>query len=98
MTAPTADLQAAATVVDQAANVVATATKVLASGSIDEQQVLAYDLAHAAAAIEIARSLLDYGGKGDLEGRITCAFVADAVHDLSAKLLGREPAWGLEAG
>jgi (2S)-methylsuccinyl-CoA dehydrogenase len=98
MTAPTADLQAAATVVDQAAHVVATATKVLASGSIDEQQVLAYDLAHAAAAIEIARSLLDYGGKGDLEGRISCAFAADAVHDLATKVFGREADWGVEPG
>ena len=50
-------------------------------------QVLAYDLAHAAAAVETARSLLDYGAKGDLEAAITCAFVADAVDDLAVPAL-----------
>ena len=46
------------------------------------QQVLAYDLAHAAAQVATARAMLDYGAKGDVEARITCAFVADMVHDL----------------
>ena len=36
-----------------------------AAGSIDDNQVVAYDLAHAAAAVETARTLLDYGAKGD---------------------------------
>jgi (2S)-methylsuccinyl-CoA dehydrogenase len=92
------DLQAAASVVDQASKVVEAAAKVLAAGSIDEQQVLAYDFAHAAAGVEISRSLLDYGAKGDVEAKITCAFVADAVHDLAAKVFGREATWGVEAG
>jgi (2S)-methylsuccinyl-CoA dehydrogenase len=97
MTSP--DLTAAATVIDRASEVVATATRRLATaGSIDDHQVLAYDLAHAASAVETARGLLDYGGKGDLEGRITCAFVADAVHDLASKVFGREADWGVEPG
>jgi (2S)-methylsuccinyl-CoA dehydrogenase len=98
MTDARADLQAAAAVVDQASTVVDAAARTLAAGSIDEQQVVAYDFAHAAAAIETARSLLDYGAKGDVEARITCAFVADAVHDLATKVFGREAEWGVEPG
>ena len=39
-----------------------------------------------------------YGAKGDVEARLTCGFVADAVHDLASKLLGREALWGVERG
>ena len=59
-------------------------------------QVLAYDLAHAASAVATAKALLDYGAKGDVEARITCAFVADVVHDLVSKLIGREQLWGVD--
>ena len=91
MTAP--DLTAAATVVDNAHSVVDTATRLLlVNGGPDENQVLAYDVAHAAATVETARAMLTYGAKGDLEGRIACAYVADAVGELVAKLFGREPA------
>jgi (2S)-methylsuccinyl-CoA dehydrogenase len=97
MTAP--DLAAAATVIDLASGVVDAATRRLAAaGSIDDHQVLTYDLAHAASAVAMARGLLDYGAKGDLEGRITCAFVADAVGDLAGKVFGREDDWGVEPG
>lgn len=89
----------AAAAVDIAHQAVESGTRALAAaGSIDDNQVLAYDLAHAAAAVEIARALLDYGSKGELEARITCAFVADAVHDLASRVLGREEAWGIDAG
>ena len=37
-------------------------------------------------AVETARSMLDYGAKGDVEARLTCAFVADAVHDLASRV------------
>ncbi len=97
MSAP--DLAAAATVIDIASGVVDAATRRLAAaGSIDDHQVLAYDLAHAAAAVATAEGLLDYGAKGDLEGRITCAFVADAVGELAGKVFGREDDWGVEPG
>ena len=70
------------------------ATRSLAeTGSIDADQVLAYDLAHAAAALETARSMLDYGAKGDLEARLTCVFVADVLADLASKVWGRESIW-----
>ncbi len=96
MSAP--DLDAAASAVDAASNVVRRALAHLAAtGSVEEDQVVAYDLAHAAAAVETARTLLDYGAKGDEEARITCAFVADAVADVAARLYGREAAWGVGA-
>src|SRR5204863_8152578 len=91
------DLSAAAAAVDLARSVVHDGIVALAaSGSIDDNQVLAYDLAHAAAAVETARTLLDYGGKGEVEARLTCAFVADAIAELVAKLVGREQLWGTD--
>ena len=96
MTAP--DLAAAATVIDLASQVVDAAVGRLAATSIDDNQVLAYDVAHAASAVATAKGLLDYGAKGDAEGAITCAFVADAVADLAGKVFGREAEWGVEAG
>jgi (2S)-methylsuccinyl-CoA dehydrogenase len=95
----TPDLQTAADVIDLAARAVGKGVRHLATiGGPDRHQVLAYDIAHAASAVETARSLLDYGGKGEHEGLITCAFAADMAHDLMGKLLGREELWGLEPG
>jgi len=95
MTGP--DLTRAASAVDLAGTVVRSAIEALAAhGNVDVDQVLAYDIAHAAAAVETARALLDYGTLGDIEAAITCAFVADAVHDLAGKILGRESQWGVE--
>jgi (2S)-methylsuccinyl-CoA dehydrogenase len=95
MTGP--DLNAAASAVDLARAVVQQALAHLAAtGSVDDDQVVAYDLAHAAAAVETARTLLDYGAKGDEEAAITVAFAADAVADVAAKLYGREAGWGVE--
>jgi (2S)-methylsuccinyl-CoA dehydrogenase len=96
---PAPDLDAAASAVDAARDVVRRGLAHLAAtGSVDADQVVAYDLAHAAAAVETARTLLDYGGKGETEARITVAFAAEAVADVAAKLYGREAAWGVEAG
>ncbi len=99
MTEP--DLAAAAAVVDAASTILDRTARHLAGqgkGALDEHQQVAYDLAHAASAIESSRALLDYGAKGPVEARLTCAFVADAVHDLAGNLIGREPEWGLEPG
>ena len=96
-TAVQPDLRTAADVIDLASRTVGKGLRALAeSGGADVHQVLAYDLAHAASAVETARSLLDYGAKGTREGLITCAFTADMVHDLATKILGREGLWGLE--
>ncbi len=92
------DLTAAAAVIDAAHAVVDAATRRLAeTGGPDANQVIAYELAHAAATVETARSMLTYGERGDVEGRISCAYVADAVAELAAKLFGREAEWGVKA-
>src|SRR5205823_1790309 len=38
------------------------------------------------------------GDKGDVEARLACAFVADVVHDLAGKVLGREDEWATKPG
>ncbi|HEX9531097.1 MAG TPA: acyl-CoA dehydrogenase family protein, partial [Acidimicrobiales bacterium] len=92
----TPDLTAAASAVEVASSVVRNGAVQLASfgpRAADDHQVLAYDLAHAAAAVEIARSALDYGAKGATEAALACAFVADAVYDVMCKVAGREAHW-----
>ena len=94
---PTPDLTRAAEATELARRVVEQGVRTLSSlGGPDDQQVLAYDLAHSAAAAETARSLTDYSRKGNTEALITCAFVADMLHEVSARLLGREDMWGVE--
>ncbi|MGA1654469.1 MAG: acyl-CoA dehydrogenase family protein, partial [Ilumatobacteraceae bacterium] len=92
-----ADLVTAARTIELADAIVGKGVRTLAAtGGPDAQQVLAYDLAHAGAAVETARSMLDYGAKGELEAKLTCAFVADMVHDLVTRLVGREKLWGVD--
>jgi (2S)-methylsuccinyl-CoA dehydrogenase len=92
----TADLPRAAEIIDLASGVVGRGVRhIAAAGGPDANQVVAYDLAHAASAVETARSMLDYGAKGSVEGLLTCAFVADVAHDLITRLIGREAAWGV---
>ena len=96
MTSP--DLNNAAEALAAAQAVLTAATKKLATeGDVETDQVLAYDLAHATAAVQMSTTLLDYGGKGDTEARIACAFAADAIASLAAKLFGREAEWGVGA-
>src|SRR5207302_1833629 len=95
------DLEGAAAAVALAHDVVDTTAKLLAglgAGALDEHQVVAYDLAHAAAAVETAGAMLDYGAKGEVEARLTCAYVADAVSELAGKVIGREDRWGVKPG
>jgi (2S)-methylsuccinyl-CoA dehydrogenase len=92
-----ADLVTAARTIELADAIIGKGVRTLAAtGGPDAQQVLAYDLAHAGAAVETARSMLDYGAKGELEAKLTCAFVADMVHDLVTRLIGREKLWGVD--
>ena len=93
----TSDLAQAAQAIEKAKKVVETGVAHLAStGGPDVHQQLAYDLAHSAAAVETARSMLDYGSKGETEALLTCAFTADMIFEVSSRLLGREHLWGLE--
>ena len=92
----TSDLSAAKAVIDIAHGVVDRAARGLAAaGNLDDHQVIAYDLAHAAATVDTGRAMLSYGEKGELEGELTCAYVADAVAELATKLFGREALWGV---
>lgn len=66
--------------------------------SLDEEQVFAYDLAHAAAGLETAKAALAYGRLGVDEARIAVVFTADVLGDLVARTAGREATWGTEPG
>jgi (2S)-methylsuccinyl-CoA dehydrogenase len=97
----TPDLDAAASAVELAHDVVKVGARHLAGtgrDAVDTHQVVAYDLAHAAAAVNAARAVVDYGTRGDIEARLACAFVADACWDVASRLLGREDAFGVDAG
>ncbi len=94
---PDADLSAARDAVDIAHDVVDGAARALGS-DIDSRQVVAYDVAHAAAGMELAKAMLDYGDQGQLEGQLACALIADVVHDLAGKILGREEEWATKPG
>ncbi len=63
---------------------------------LDEHQVLAYDLAHAAAAADSARVMSTYATHGDLEAKLARAYVADAVADVATRLIGRGEVWGVD--
>jgi (2S)-methylsuccinyl-CoA dehydrogenase len=92
-------LASAAEAVDLAQHLVdAACAAVRDNGGIDANQVVAYDVAHAAAAVATARSTLQYGERGDVEAAIANAFVADVVADLAGKVSGREALWGVEPG
>ncbi len=99
MTTPSPDLATAAEALDAAQSVIDAGVRKLATyPSIDDAQVLAYDLAHGAAAVLTARSMLDYGAKGEIEGALTCVFAADAIASLASATWGREADWGIDAG
>ena len=95
---PTPDITAAADAVALAQGVVdAAIAMVNENGGIDANQVVVYDLAHAASAVATARATLDYGAKGEVEAKIACAFIADALRDLGQRLFGREALFGVSA-
>jgi (2S)-methylsuccinyl-CoA dehydrogenase len=97
-TVPVPDLLAATDATGVAKGVVDSGIAALrAAGGPDRAQVLAYDVSHAAAAVRTAQSVLAYGAHGDTEARIACAFVADALAELAARIVGRSADWGVAA-
>src|ERR1700675_4506736 len=100
------ELRAASAAVDLARTVIDRAARSLAEQStengklsvarLDQHQVLAYDLAHAAAAVEGSRVMCRYGEHGEVESTLARAYVADAVHDVAMRVMGRSVAWGVE--
>jgi (2S)-methylsuccinyl-CoA dehydrogenase len=63
---------------------------------LDRHQVVAYDLAHAAAAVAGSRVMLAYAEHGDLEAKLAYAYIADAFADIVGRLVGREAQWGVD--
>jgi (2S)-methylsuccinyl-CoA dehydrogenase len=101
MPGPSSDLAAARAAVELAHGVVdRTIGRLAAAGAtaLDDEQVVAYDVAHAAAAVAIAAHGLEYGENGDVESQIATAFAADAVADVVARTVGREEVWVTEPG
>jgi (2S)-methylsuccinyl-CoA dehydrogenase len=58
-------------------------------GDPDDHQSLVYDLVHAHAGVEIARSFLDYAAHGDDEARLVALFGAGAARATIGAVLGR---------
>ena len=100
---PEPDLAAARKAVDLAKSVVDAAAGRLARAAanakdkldeVDEEQVVAYDMAHAAAAVRTAEAAIAYGDSGGTEACLACAFTADMMAELAARTFGREAQWG----
>ncbi len=73
------------------------ATSLTSAGGPDANQSFAYDLAHASSAVAAARACLEYAEFGETESRLVHGFLALALSDLAARVLGRERLWGLAA-
>jgi (2S)-methylsuccinyl-CoA dehydrogenase len=97
---------AAAAAVETASGVVDAAARSLAEkaadggrisvSKLDQHQVVAYDLAHASAAVAGSKVMLDYAGHGEFEASLAYAYVADAIADVVTRLIGREAEWGVD--
>ena len=97
MTTPAIDLSHASDLIDQAQGVLDGALDQLAQrGGIDENQTLAYDLAHASSSIATARACLSYASKGSTEASLFAAFLAHAISDLHSRIFGHEELWGVD--
>ncbi|MGC2486185.1 MAG: acyl-CoA dehydrogenase family protein [Acidimicrobiales bacterium] len=64
-------------------------------GGVDRNQTFAFDLAHAASAVAVAHSAIDYAERGNDEAHLATAFVSRTLGDLGASVLGRESSWGV---
>lgn len=67
----------------------------IAVSRLDHHQLLAYDLAHGASAVAGCRVMLAYAEHGPFEAKLADAYIADAIWDLGAKVLGRATEWGV---
>jgi (2S)-methylsuccinyl-CoA dehydrogenase len=98
MSAPFSMDEARAALADAQAVVDACVKRLVADGTVETDQVVAYDLAHAAAAVACGRAAADYGDRGDTESQLAAVFIADAVYDVAMRVTGREALWGVEPG
>ncbi|MDQ1392355.1 MAG: (2S)-methylsuccinyl-CoA dehydrogenase [Acidimicrobiaceae bacterium] len=93
-----ASLHAAVAVADGVIGRAAAHLAAQGAGAVDANQVVAYDLAHAAAGVAVARAAVNYAALGEVEAALASAFVADALFELTTKVLGREAQWGVPRG
>src|ERR1035438_6552384 len=99
MTAPPLDHARTTELVARAQSVIDGAVAALGrGGGVDANQSLAYDVAHASSALATARASLDYALRGEVESQLVAAFVALALSDLAARILGRESLLGVHRG
>src|SRR5689334_17890040 len=98
MGAPFSMDEARAALADAQAVVDACVQRLVSDGTVETDQVIAYDLAHAAAAVACGRAAADYGDRGDVESRLAAVFIGDAVYDVAMRVTGREALWGVEPG
>jgi (2S)-methylsuccinyl-CoA dehydrogenase len=63
---------------------------------LDEHQVFAYDLAHAASALQGCRTMLDYAERGEFEAQLGGFYIADVFAELVGRIVGREQWWGVD--
>ncbi len=86
-------------VVDAAARTLAEKSAVdgrISVSALDQHQVVAYDLAHAASAVAGCRVMLDYAELGEFEASLAYTYIADAIADVGTRIVGREDAWGVQ--
>jgi (2S)-methylsuccinyl-CoA dehydrogenase len=94
-----AAVAAAQELVDTAAKSLAGRSTVdgrISVSALDEHQVVAYDLAHAASAVAGSRVMLEYAQHGELEAALAHTYIADAIADVGTRVAGREEAWGVD--
>ena len=99
-TAASAAVETTSGVVDQAARSLAERAVVdgrISVEALDRHQVLAYDLAHAASAVEGCRVMLEYAQHGELEANLAYTYIADAISDVGSRLMARDAEWGVES-
>lgn len=64
---------------------------------LDENQVLAYDLAHTAGAHAAGRAMLDAAEVGPLESALARYFISESLAELCARVAGRSELWGVDS-
>lgn len=68
-------------------------------GLMDRHQIVCYDLAYLASAVDGAKRMLDtYAGGGEVEADLTVGYTADVIAELRARFDGRAEAFGVDAG
>lgn len=91
------DMNFAKLVLESAERIVLGTIDTLRNCDYEKEQVVCYDLAHIASEVEAAKAVLAYGQRGESEGNLGCAFIADVLSNLVAKSFGNEHFWAIEA-